>query len=103
MNTTSTHSESLAVPEFRYVHTGFSNFYWLTWCVPGMQAAFLFTVVGTTGFLGLIAGQLPGVNHFAISFVFPCYEYGQSFSPQFFIIYFLYSLVLDGKWSNLNY
>ncbi|KAL7144079.1 hypothetical protein ABFS83_08G234600 [Erythranthe nasuta] len=25
-----------------------------------MQAAFLFTVVGTTGFLGVIAGQLPG-------------------------------------------
>lgn len=26
-----------------------------------MQAAFLFTVVGTTGFLGILAGQLPGV------------------------------------------
>ena len=26
-----------------------------------MQAAFLFTVVGTTGFLGVLAGQLPGV------------------------------------------
>lgn len=25
------------------------------------QAAFLFTVVGTTGFIGLLAGQLPGV------------------------------------------
>ncbi|KAL3631783.1 hypothetical protein CASFOL_024767 [Castilleja foliolosa] len=25
-----------------------------------MQAAFLFTVVGTTGFLGVLAGQLPG-------------------------------------------
>jgi len=27
-----------------------------------MQAAFLFTVVGTTGFLGVLAGQLPGVS-----------------------------------------
>lgn len=27
-----------------------------------MQAAFLFTVVGTTGFLGVLAGQLPGVG-----------------------------------------
>ncbi|KAI7737871.1 hypothetical protein M8C21_000966 [Ambrosia artemisiifolia] len=27
-----------------------------------MQAAFLFTEVGTTGFLGLLAGQLPGVS-----------------------------------------
>jgi hypothetical protein len=26
-----------------------------------MQAAFLFTVVGTTGFLAVLAGQLPGV------------------------------------------
>lgn len=26
-----------------------------------LQAAFLFTVVGTTGFLGILAGQLPGV------------------------------------------
>lgn len=26
-----------------------------------VQAAFLFTVVGTTGFLGILAGQLPGV------------------------------------------
>lgn len=30
-----------------------------------MQAAFLATVVGTTGFLGVLAGQLPGVtSHF---------------------------------------
>ncbi|KAL6541352.1 hypothetical protein OROHE_011060 [Orobanche hederae] len=28
-----------------------------------MQTAFLFTVVGTTGFLGILAGQLPGVVH----------------------------------------
>jgi hypothetical protein len=27
-----------------------------------IQAAFLFTVVGTTGFLGVLAGQLPGVT-----------------------------------------
>lgn len=26
-----------------------------------VQAAFLFTVVGTTGFLAVLAGQLPGV------------------------------------------
>lgn len=26
-----------------------------------MQAAFLFTVVGTTGFIAVLAGQLPGV------------------------------------------
>lgn len=33
----------------------------LSWFCPVMQAAFLFTVVGTTGFLGVLAGQLPGV------------------------------------------
>lgn len=31
------------------------------WFPSVMQAAFLFTVVGTTGFLGVLAGQLPGV------------------------------------------
>ncbi|KAJ0984795.1 hypothetical protein J5N97_003151 [Dioscorea zingiberensis] len=32
-------------------------------CISGsqLQAAFLFTVVGTTSFLGVIAGQLPGI------------------------------------------
>lgn len=34
-----------------------------------MQAAFLFTVVGTTGFLAVIAGQLPGVNLQKLIFV----------------------------------
>lgn len=31
-----------------------------------MQAAFLFTVVGTTGFVGVLAGQLPGVTFLKI-------------------------------------
>lgn len=35
-----------------------------------MQAAFLFTVVGTTGFLGVLAGQLPGVNYKRFSLFF---------------------------------
>lgn len=33
----------------------------LSWFCSVMQAAFLFTVVGITGFLGVLAGQLPGV------------------------------------------
>lgn len=36
---------------------------------PMMQAAFLFTVVGTTGFFAVLAGQLPGVSitHFCFA------------------------------------
>lgn len=37
-------------------------FYMVDIFFPVLQAAFLFTVVGTTGFLGIIAGQLPGVT-----------------------------------------
>jgi len=33
-----------------------------------MQAAFLFTVVGTTGFFAVLAGQLPGVSITHLSF-----------------------------------
>ena len=40
-----------------------------------MQAAFLFTVVGTTGFLAVLAGQLPGVLLFSIHDT--CYMYFQ--------------------------
>lgn len=35
-----------------------------------MQAAFLFTVVGTTGFLGVLAGQLPGVSPTLCFFIY---------------------------------
>lgn len=34
-----------------------------------IQAAFLFTVVGTTGFLGVLAGQLPGVTFIIFHFL----------------------------------
>ncbi|KAF8364792.1 hypothetical protein HHK36_033231 [Tetracentron sinense] len=40
--------------------------------IPSVRndAAFLFTVVGTTGFLGVLAGQLPGVTF--VIFLHPC-------------------------------
>ncbi|GFQ06043.1 hypothetical protein PHJA_002748300 [Phtheirospermum japonicum] len=38
------------------------------------DAAFLFTVVGTTGFLGVLAGQLPGAAIGGFSLFFPDYK-----------------------------
>ncbi|GMP32793.1 hypothetical protein CsSME_00006388 [Camellia sinensis var. sinensis] len=42
--------------------------------IPSVRndAAFLFTVVGTTGFLGVLAGQLPGVTSHNILFLCRC-------------------------------
>lgn len=50
-----------------------------------MQAAFLFTVVGTTGFIAVIAGQLPGVNPSNLFFFDDTRRFGKCWC------YFLYT------------